>query len=986
LVLFAAQDKDLAKELPRIAPREPEDAISTFRIHPDFEIRLVASEPDVASPVAATFDADGRLYVVEMRGYPFREDAKPTGRVRLLEDRDGDGRYERSSVFLDGLNWPTGIVAAKGGVYVAAAPELVFAKDTTGDGCADLHSVVFTGFGTHNVQGLVNGLIYWADGWIYGSSGGNGGTITSPARPELASIALGSRDFRFRPDGSAFEAIPGGGQFGHTMDDWGHRFVCNNSQHIRQVVFPPGMLDRNPNLSVPAVIAEIGVEGGAAPVFRISEPEPWRVVRTRQRAADTETARRLPPNELVATGFFTSASGVTIYRGSAFGPAFEGNAFVGDVGGNLVHRKILEREGVLYRSRRAEQGVEFLASTDNWFRPVNFANTPSGTLFVLDMYRETIEHPDSIPEAIKKHLDLTSGKDRGRIYEIAPKRGFSRRDSPRLTNATTAELVERLGDRDGWWRDTAQRLLVERKDESAIPLLRRVVGSARTSGPGRALALWSLHALERIEPDDLWHAAHEAKGLEWETLAQLSEKNHEVCRLMAIDPDPAIRFQGARTLMDLTRAHLAHAGAGAFQSPEADLRDVVAGAGWDFSDPWVRIAVLSGVAGFGEKLLPRLLESPKLRNSPEAERWLCEITSMIGAEQDAKRMSEAIQSLESWPIEPQRDAAVVALIEGFRAQVGSTRALLQSEELGGVLRNRLDESRRKLQGNGAEESGFAHSVRLVSLLDPTAAADLLPALVSADHSKTIQVAAVEALARIQGDRIADELISRWGELAPDVRGRILDLLLSRVEWATALVEAVETGRIPPQDLDASRRQALLDYVAESVRIKARGVLPPADLSREKVLASYRGVLSLMGDAKRGSKLFVQHCATCHRAQGEGHDVGPALETVAHRAPEDLLFQILDPNREVNPAYIQATVATKDGRILTGIVASETTGQVLLKRADDIVEALPREQIEAFAPGSRSIMPEGLEREVDPQGIADLIVYLKSLSPGTKTGG
>src|SRR5262249_34851040 len=190
--------------------------------------------------------------------------------------------------------------------------------------------------------------------------------------------------------------------------------------HIRQILLPAHYLQRNPALVIASVLDDIPTEGAAAPVFRISPPEPWRVVRTRQRAADPAIARRLPPTELVVTGFFTSATGVTIYRGGAYPEAYRSNAFIGDVGGNLVHRKILTRNGPEFRATRADQNVEFLASTDNWFRPVNFANTPDGTLLILDMYRETIEHPFSIPEPIKKHLDLTSGKDLGRLYNLMP--------------------------------------------------------------------------------------------------------------------------------------------------------------------------------------------------------------------------------------------------------------------------------------------------------------------------------------------------------------------------------------------------------------------------------------------------------------------------------------------------------------------------------------------------------------------------------------
>ncbi len=542
-------DADLAHELPRIAPLDPKAALASFRVPPGFRLNAVATEPLVTDPVSVCYDADGRLYVAEMRGYPYPEKS-PTGYIRRLEDTDGDGRFDRSTIFVDGLSWPTSVVPYDGGVYIAVAPEILYAKDRDGDGVAELKKVVFAGFGTGNVQALLNGLIWGPDGWIYGASGGNGGEIRNPGRPSLKPVTLRGRDFRFKPDGSAFEAISGGGQFGHCFDDWDHRFVCNNSDHIRQIVLPSRALERNPALVVDSVVASISVEGAAAPVFRISPAEPWRVVRTRQRAADPAFVKRLPPTELVPIGFFTSATGITIYRGDAFPEPYRGNAFIGDVGGNLVHRKSLTRHGARFEAKRTEDDHEFLASSDNWFRPVNFANTPDGTLLILDMYRETIEHPLSIPEPIKKHLDLTSGKDLGRLYELVPD-GEVRRRKPALGRASTAELVTFLSDPSGWWRETAQRLLIERNDVSAIPLL-KVLARSSTTPLGRVHACWTLDALGSLSDADLLSAFTAGEPEVREQAARLADGRLGAGSLLispllvlARDPDPMVRFQTA---------------------------------------------------------------------------------------------------------------------------------------------------------------------------------------------------------------------------------------------------------------------------------------------------------------------------------------------------------------------------------------------------------------------------------------------------------
>ncbi|MBY0395591.1 MAG: dehydrogenase, partial [Thermoleophilia bacterium] len=298
LAALRAADDDLAKELPRIPPKSPAEALKGLTIQHGFRVEPIATEPLVTDPVHVCYDADGALYAVEMRGYPYPEDT-PSGNVRRLVDKDGDGKFDASTIFVDGLSWPTSVVPSDGGVFICVPPEILYAKDTDGDGVADVKKVAFSGFGTQNVQALANGLLWGPDGWIYGVGGGNGGEIKNHLKSDAKPVSIRGRDFRFRPDGSAFEAISGGGQFGHAFDDWGHRFTSNNSNHIRQIILPSWSLERNPALVAGAVLDDIAAEGAAAPVFRISQLEPWRIVRTRQRAADPVMKKRLPPTELV---------------------------------------------------------------------------------------------------------------------------------------------------------------------------------------------------------------------------------------------------------------------------------------------------------------------------------------------------------------------------------------------------------------------------------------------------------------------------------------------------------------------------------------------------------------------------------------------------------------------------------------------------------------------------------------------------------------
>ncbi|MBC7822051.1 MAG: dehydrogenase, partial [Planctomycetaceae bacterium] len=482
IVVVGCSAISAAEPLPRIPPKEPTDALKTFVVRDGFEMQLLAAEPLVTDPVAMEYDENGRAYVAEMRDYPYTDKAsdkpfvertkdEPLGRIRLLEDTDGDGRFDKSTIFAEGLSWPTGLALWKGGVYVVATPDLWYLKDTDGDGKADERRKVLTGFRKFNVQAVINNLKWGLDGKIYGAGSSNGGQIRRGDAPDSKRIAMTTADFRFDPrdEAGSFEVLSGGARFGNSFDDWGNRFICNIRNPIQHVVLPRHYLARNPHWPARSALHDVAEAGDTIPVFRRSSPEPWRVMNARRLTNDATIAS--PRSESVAAGYMTSACGLTVYRGSAYPPEFYGTIFLCEVAGNLIHHQILKPKGVTFTSQRSDSQSEFVASTDNWFRPVNFVNAPDGTLHVLDMYRETIEHPWSIPDDIKAQLDLESGRDRGRIYRLAPV-GFKPPKLPTLGNATTVELVRLLQHSNVWWRETAHRLLFERQDPVAVPELR----------------------------------------------------------------------------------------------------------------------------------------------------------------------------------------------------------------------------------------------------------------------------------------------------------------------------------------------------------------------------------------------------------------------------------------------------------------------------------------------------------------------------------
>jgi putative membrane-bound dehydrogenase-like protein len=974
-LVHAQQPDDLARELPRIKPLASDAALKSFRLHDGFRLVPVATEPLVTNPVAVAYDADGKAYVVEMRGYPYTED-KPSGGVALLVDVDGDGVFDRRTTFVDGLSWPTGVVPFDGGVFIAVAPHILYAKDTDGDGVADIKRTVFTGFGTENVQGLLNGLLWGVDGWIYGSASSNGGLIRNLTRPNDPPVSVRGRDFRFKPDGSAFEAISGGGQFGHALDDWGHRFVCSNSNHIRQVILPAEELARNPAYLPAAVTADVAVEGGAAPVFRISPAEPWRVVRTRQRNADPAFAGRLAATERFAIGFFTSATGVTIYRGSAFPPEYRGNAFIGDVGGNLVHRKLLTRNGPTVRATRADKDVEFLASTDNWFRPVNFANTPSGTLLVVDMYRETIEHPASIPEPIKKHLDLTSGRDRGRLYEIVPD-GFERRPLPKLSTAKTNELCLVLADPDGWWRETAQRLLIERRDPEAVGMLTRIIKD-RPNALGRVHVLWTLDALNALDASVILDAIGDADPNVREVAAGLAERRlaghpdlEAALVRLADDPDPAVRFRTAFAL-GAARGRAVLPALAAIARPDGD-------------DRWTRAAILSSVAGRADGLLTALISSKGEANdlaTPAGRAWLDDLALLVGAENASGRVAGLLGQFLRSGVDPRLSRAVLlGVARGLKRSGSMLRDANVDPDL---IRPYFDEAERTARGRGPIRDRL-DAIGLVAVGAEDRAVAILPELLDAREPSAVQLAALQALTAPANPRVGPAIVGQWKALSPGVRREAVEALFARQDRLNALLDGLESKQIVPTDLDPTRQALLLKHPDAMLRDRARRLLGNVSRAdRTTVLAAFKPALTLDAKPDHGRVVFKAACATCHVARDLGVDVGPNLATVANRTPEDLLVHILDPNREVASNYVNYAVSTVDGRVVTGLIAEETANSITLKRAEGARDVIPRDRIEAVASSGQSLMPEGLEKSLSAQDFADLIAFLRQV-PVTGSG-
>ena len=988
----ATPPKSLADELPRIPAMTPEQALKAFEVQQSFKLELVAAEPDVADPVDACFDERGRMFVAEMHGYPFSQEPtrlnpngggkQDAGIIRLLEDADGDGRMDRSTKFAGDIRWPTSVICWDGGIFVLAPPKLWFFKDKDGDGIADERRVIFDGFNRDNVQAVANNLKWGLDGRIYGAGGRNPSVLTRDGK-EL--LKLGRVDFSFDPRTLDLRAETGGVQFGHSFDDWGNRFVCSNSNHIRQVVYASRYLNRNPDAGIGNPIPSISKEGSAAPVFRRSSAEPWRIVRTRRRVADPRYAR-LPATERVPIGFFTSATGVTVYRGAAWPDKYAGQVFIGDVGGNLIHRKTLSPNGPAFLATRADQNVEFITSTDNWFRPVNFVNAPDGTLYVLDMYRETIEHPYSIPEDIKEHLDLEGGDDRGRIYRIVGPNN-RRLKVASLADLTTKQLVEQLNSANGWNRETAHRLLFERRDSAALSALQDNVQTSK-SQLGRAHSLWLLSLLAPNDSAELSEAlatglndsdarvrrqaAVAAEGvlradLETPLLAALLGRCDE-------EDDAIVRFQLALSLGESSSRRVADGLTALLRSSAGDAN--------------LRAAIMTSVRPVIGPVVANILGDADLLNKLVAAGFFDTLIRTLYAVDGGDGLLPSVDRALTDEASRQFASSILfAVDETLRRRGSSLRKLLAGSDRLTRLDRLLKPSQTTSADKAASETQRIAATRTLALADEATALPRLGDLLEPTVPSSVQLAAVRTLAEFRSKEVATTLIDKWNSLSPAVRNESLGVLTATVPRVDALLDAIKSGSVRAAELTADRRQFLLNHPTAAVKTRAVKVIGSAgDANRKAIVESYRDVLDLTADVERGRAAFTKKCSICHKLGDVGHNVGPDIVSVQNKSPDDLLIAILDPNREAQPNFTAYNLILTNGQVLNGIIVSESAASVTIRRAEGKQDVVPRGDIDELVSSGRTLMPEGLEKDVSRQDIADLIAFIKSLRAPNSAAG
>jgi putative membrane-bound dehydrogenase-like protein len=850
------------------APFTPEEELKAFSVDPRLRVELVAAEPQVESPCAMAFDAQGRIFVAENRGYPHTTEP-PQGRIVMLESTHHDGHYDKSTVWAEGLTFPNGVLPWNGGLIVTDAPNVVFLKDTKGAGKADERHVLLTGFdSTKSTQLRVNCPTLRPDGWIYFAAGLVGGTVTSPDHPEKPAVKM-TGDLRWNPQTGDFETIDGRSQYAISFDAYGRRFICMNRLPVQHVVLGSRWLRRNPHLAFAETVQDCnartvasGLRGGTAGV---------RIYPTSHNITTADSH----------AGSFTSACGVMIWPGGALPAEYDGCAFSCEPAGNLIHVDRLVPQGATFTAEALLDKREVLASSDDWTRPVFLTKGPDGAFYFCDMYRRIIEHPDYLPEEIRKHSDFTAGKAMGRIWRIT-----SAASTPTAKPVVAPDLNKSL----------------ERDDLDKAPL------------------------------EDLLAGAE--------------------------SPDPRIRFRAALGLGDshdpkalAALTHVAQTGA---------------------DDKWTRAAVLSGIAGrereFAAELFKGLDASRTGVTDLLGELGLTFGRSALAEKRDAFAAGSALLDQGASPV--LRIAFLAGVADGANARIGADTA--------GVHEAVADAVKFVLQPEAPIESR-TQAIGLLKHTDWKLAGPALLAVATGREPFDLRTTAIRALATFDDAEVANALLSQkhWSAIAPAEREVTLAAMLARSSHVPRILDAIESGALPRNALSAAQRTALSKNKDTAIRDRAAKLLgAPADGDRMKAYEAEKVVLTLTPQPAHGREVFKTLCSTCHRLDREGHQVGPDLLDIRSQPKESILLHIVVPDFEIAPGFAASMVELKDGRILAGIIISDTAESITLREPLAVEENILRSHIASLTASEHSLMPAGLEAVMSKQDMADLLSFLK----------
>ncbi|MEI8213774.1 MAG: neutral/alkaline non-lysosomal ceramidase N-terminal domain-containing protein [Planctomycetota bacterium] len=954
---------------PAEEPMSPEDSLASIAVPDGWTIELVAAEPLVTDPVNIAFGADGTVWVVEMGDYPLG--GERTGRIKTLVDTDGDGKLDKSTVFLDGLDFPAGVYAWRDGAVIACAPEIFFARDRNGDGVCDERITLMSGFPEGNPQHRVHGFTYGLDHRLYFGPGGGADRITVSGQgletksPEQTFRVAGS-DISLDPDTATMRLETGVTQYIRATDDWGNWFGNENSLPMFHYVYPQRWMERVQ--AFPRRRYQLMTDPPSIPpVFPISQQ-----------------ADRF--NDLYAVNRFTSACSTIINRGAGQGEEMRGYALVCEPVHNLVARFKVEPKGATWSAERidADSKSEFIRSRDPWFRPVRIENAPDGSLWIVDMYRYVIEHPEWIPDEWQRRINVRAGEDRGRIYRIR-RTEYEPRPFVPLVKLDDTKLVSELLSQNSSRADLAQQELIQRfrkrgLSEESLSKIRQGMLTA-FDFRNRARALSTLLAIGKCTSAhfELLLGVGDAPWLEF-MLRQIDRMPHpESIRSVLwkkVKPDRVRESPSLALAMAVESSFAA-------QSDEEKIAWALA---THAVDRWVLDGTMFLAPDSIDGVLASLLvqaDSVPLESSMGVHAMIEKMLPRASPSQRARMLSEISVSTESRP-------------SWHYALAQQWAAATSGQSLDANLAESIREAARSSIRKPAEPSSsrLAAIQYLISRLGAEWGPDhdLLLSIVvnkeAASHSDAVDVRLVQELFKLGGSA-NEKLIDAWSELSIPARRSLLSELIAKPDRIGLLMSAVEERKIGAAEFDAASIEKLRSSTRGEWAAKVIQTFGPAPGSDRvevvrNVLANWPERTAKSTEAVEqltGRLAYEKHCAVCHEPrqgeEGAEESLAPALRGLVQWTNEAWLTAILDPNRAVEEKYRSFQGKTEDGELITGLKLREDESSIEWVNTAGRVNRLDKSQWIEFQVSEKSLMPEGFEQLLKPEELAGIIRYLRS---------
>jgi putative membrane-bound dehydrogenase-like protein len=964
------------------APLSPEESMARMHLPEGFNVKLVAAEPQISTPLAMAFDERSRLWVLDSVDYPNKvlPEGKGHDRIKILQDQDGDGRVETVKVFAEGLNIPTGIVLAEGGAIVVNTPDILLLRDTDGDDVADERRVLFTGLGRFDTHAVASNLFYGHDNWIWGTVGYSGLSVKVGEKTHTMKMGL----FRFRPDGSDFEVMTA-----TDNNTWGLGFTSAGD-----VVASTANRHHSWFLAVPNRAFE-SVRG-------------WHAAGSHYNADHHRShPLELPPRQWDHAGSFTSACNATVYAAAQFpAPYPERTMFVCEPTIHLIHNNLLVREG---SNLVARDGWNLMASDDPWCGPTQALVGPDGAVWFIDLYSYVMLHnkPD---EPREKHGTgnawLTGLRDleHARIYRIVYGRGESAARTS-LHEASPEQLLSAMGDDNLHWRLMAQRLLVERAQLDVIPqLIALVAGDSPRAAQHALYTLAGLDALTKAPqqsmPALVSGLQHADPGVQRAALAALprSEQGAELILRNGLleGNDPFVRREA---LLALAECPAVEQGGPAVATVLAQPENS--------GDRWIPLAATSAAArnavSFLLAALDANVEQQKVAAMGNAARVVAEHLARTQSPAQASALLVALSTYDAsavtsailqglvagWPQElplalpPQQVDRLAAWLEKLPASSQlDLLTLAQRSQFGERMEQAAGELKESLAKAISADTGdqeridAAHSLILLAPQGESIA--LVLDQITPKASPQLTEGLLQSLGEGESAEIATAILERWETLTPAGRHAAIGLLLRRTPWTQAFLASLDQHPDWLRDMTVDQRQQLLRHPDAQLAATAKqilergGQIPNPD--RQKVIDSLAGLVETTGDATAGRAVFEKQCAKCHRHGNLGAAIAPDLTGIAARKKAEILIDVLDPNRSVEGNYRLYTVTTDDGRVVQGLLAAETQTAVELIDAEAKRQVVLRENIDQLVAGKLSLMPEGFEK-LPPTELSDLLTFL-----------